>query len=299
MNGRTAISVHPFHVWDEIDSGLRRTLGAADHANDFVGDIAGLAESILTLTETAPDAALAGILLKDASHYACAHSLHVAILAAIIVHRLSWPLAARRDVVQAALSMNVAMIELQAILQHQREPLSDAQRREVNTHPQRAYQFLFGLGAYSQHWLEAVRLHHEQLALPAGASLQPEGRAMAQLLRILDHFAAKISRRSYRRGLLPALAVREIHRHERQGCGEFVQVLIQEIGLYMPGSLVRLANGETALVVERGATPQTPLVVTLAQQQGHDTSSADYRIVAALPADASESRHRLIEIWGR
>ena len=299
LSERTAASANPFLVWDEIEAGLYHTLEFATRSGAFVQEIAALAESILALTENAPDAAMAGILLKDASRYACIHSLHVAVLAAILAHRLSWPLSARRDVVRAALSMNVAIFELQSNLQHQREPLTDAQQREVTTHPQHAYQFLFGQGGCNQDWLEAVRLHHEQIVLPAGAPASAEGRAMSQLLRILDVFCAKISGRSYRRALLPALAVREILVHERQTCSAFVQVLLREIGLYMPGSLVQLANGETAVVVERSAMQQTPQVAALPELRRRDTSSSEYQIVSALSVNSIALPLDLATIWGR
>ena len=40
------------------------------------------------------------------------------------------------------------------------------------------------------------------------------------------------------------------------------------MGLYPPGTLVRLASGEAAIVLRRGATPQTPLAAALVNRSG-------------------------------
>ncbi len=297
---------NPFWLWDDVFSKLVYLLKYASSEEMLEDKIGGISLLVLSLSDSDPDAALASILLKDGSRYAFAHSLHVAVLAAVISHRLEWDEKTRQQVVAAALSMNVAMIELQTALLHQKEPLSDDQRREVNLHPQKSYQFLLSKGITNQVWLEAVRLHHEHIALEAGAATSPSGKVMSQLLRVLDVFCAKISPRTYRRAIQPPVAAREIFVQERHGCSEFVDILIKEIGLYMPGTFVKLENGETSLVVKRGTSVNNPRVISLSRGDGmpflevtrRDTTKPEFAVKTVVPREKIMHMLNLSKIWG-
>ena len=66
--------------------------------------------------------------------------------------------------------------------------------------------------------------------------------------------------------------------------------LIKAVGLYPPGSLVRLANGEEGIVLKRGAIATDPLVAALIGKSGspltepvpRDTRLASQAVVASL-----------------
>lgn len=297
---------NPFWLWDDVFSKVAYFLKYAASEEMLEDKITGVSFLVTTLTDHDPDAALASILLKDGSRYAFAHSLHVAVLASIISARLGWHDSARRDAVRAALSMNVAMIELQMALLKQKEPLTEEQRREVDTHSERGYLFLRKKGISSSNWLEAVRQHHQQLGLVPGEAKSPSGRVISQLLRVLDVFCAKISPRAYRRAIQPPVAAREIFVQEREGCAELVDALIKEIGLYMPGTFVKLDNGETSLVVKRGETVSTPKVISLSRGDGmpymdgmpRDTSRSEFAIKTVVPREKIMHMLNLSKIWG-
>ena len=50
-------------------------------------------------------------------------------------------------------------------------------------------------------------------------------------------------------------------------------LLVRALGLYPPGSLVRLANGDLAVVVGCGSRPQWPVVATIANREGLSPST--------------------------
>lgn len=298
---------NPFWLWDDVFSKTVYILKYCSTEEMLEDKFTSLAYLVINLADNDPDAALASILLKDGSRYAYAHSLHVAVLSTIISLRLKWPEEARRHVVRAALSMNVAMIELQTALLLQKEPLSEEQRREVDSHPQRGYLLLRKKGISNPDWLEAVRQHHEHLKLESGEINSPSGKVMSQLLRVLDVFCAKISPRAYRRAIQPPVAAREIFVQEREGCSELVDALIKEIGLYMPGTFVKLENGETSLVVKRGATVSTPKVISLSRGDGmpymdgmkRDTAAKpEFAVKTVVPREKIMHMLNLSKIWG-
>ena len=66
--------------------------------------------------------------------------------------------------------------------------------------------------------------------------------------------------------------------------------LVKAVGIYQPGSFVRLASQEIAVVIRRGGTNTTPLVAVLINGKGsptsdhvvRDTIAREFRIVASV-----------------
>ena len=66
--------------------------------------------------------------------------------------------------------------------------------------------------------------------------------------------------------------------------------IIKAVGIYQPGSFVRLATNEVAVVIQRGLNTTTPKVAVLLNRSGvptieptiRDTSVRDHRIVASV-----------------
>lgn len=296
----------PFWLWDNILSKLVRVLRDIETQELVEDKLAGTALLVCMLTDKNPDAALGAILLKDTERYAYVHALHVAVLAAIISRRLGWGDGERRDLVCAALSMNAAMTALQTALAEQSTPLSEVQRRAVESHPRRGRELLQRMGIDNPRWLQAVELHHRKQNLAAGALDRADAATMAELLRTLDVFCAKISPRAYRRALLPPVAARELFVRERDLDSPFLAPLIKEVGLYMPGTFIKLGNGDLALVVRRGASVDAPRVVALARGDGspyldvirRDTARPEFVVAGAIPKERIRHHLNLARIWG-
>lgn len=68
--------------------------------------------------------------------------------------------------------------------------------------------------------------------------------------------------------------------------------IIKEMGIYPPGACVKLANGETAVVVRRGESANAPQVYSLANGDGvpfaepvrRDTRADRFKVMAAVAA---------------
>jgi hypothetical protein len=113
---------------------------------------------------------------------------------------------------------------------------------------------------------------------------------MARLLRRVDIYGARISPRRNRRALSAAQAARAVYLDELQQPDEAGAALIKAIGLYPPGSLVRLTSGEEGMVLKRGHSASEPLVAALVGRSGtpltapvlRDTRLAAQAITASL-----------------
>ena len=71
----------------------------------------------------------------------------------------------------------------------------------------------------------------------------------------------------------------------------YAAAIIKEMGIYPPGSFVKLANGDTAVVVRKGDTAVTPQVHSLISADGwvfpdsklRDTAKAEFKVTASVP----------------
>ena len=104
-------------------------------------------------------------------------------------------------------------------------------------------------------------------------------------------FAARLAPRASRAPLAPAAAMQACYFDENKAIDEAGAALIKAVGIYQPGSFVRLATNEIAIVIKRGANTTTPRVAVLLNRAGlatveptiRDTGLKDHRIVASVP----------------
>ena len=193
--------------------------------------------------------------------YGASHSLHVAVICALLLRRLEWETADAQSLLCAALTMNVSVTELQSHLAVHGGKLTPSQRLNIESHPQESAKLLQKLGVTDALWLRAVAEHHEQpggtgypakLASPSDAS---------QMLRMADVFSAMHAPRHGRQPLAAKAAAQILY---KQSNGHLIaSLLIKEFGVFPPGTFVELANGELGIVVRRGATATTPSVLVL------------------------------------
>jgi ribosomal protein S16 len=114
---------------------------------------------------------------------------------------------------------------------------------------------------------------------------------MARLIQRADTFAARLAPRASRLPQSPASAMQACYFDENRLVDETGAALIKAVGIYSPGSFVRLATEEVAVVIKRGANTTTPRVAILINRSGmptgemimRDTSKREYRILSGVP----------------
>lgn len=282
---RRAPREHLPRLWHE---GMTR-IGAAlmnPGADGFANALDDASDVVLGLVERDPDLAIFQVLTRDANAdvaYGAQRALHTAICSQLVAQRLGWEAATLERVFKVALTMNLSMLELQGELARQRGAPTAAQRAELLTHPMRSVEMLMQAGVADDDWLQAVARHHEQ----EDGSGYPSGRSdvgeLASLVRRADAYTAKLASRSHREALLADQAGRQMF---MQDPGHpMTAALVKEFGIYPPGCTVRLAGGELAIVVARGASLTTPIVACLTSASGAALASPQ-RVDTALAGHA-------------
>ncbi len=279
----SSIGGNPFVTIDQLTVRLEGILSMVQQQNRVVSPqqrIRKMGRDIQALCNYDADAALGAAHLKHDTSYPYRHSIHTALLCELVARRLNWSVAQRLSVIAAALSCNVAMTALQAELVEQAEPLNDAQWDAIQAHPQRGRAMLEAAGISDELWLRVVMQHHECIngrGYPAGMrgdDVLPE----ARLLGLADRYHAMVTGRSYRNGMLVKDALRRIFLDAGQEVGStLAQMFIKELGIYPPGSIVRLANGETAVVIRRKGELGGPMLACIANSRGEHYAQPLYR----------------------
>lgn len=242
-----------------------------------------------------PDGTLFALIYLSASElhlYSATHAMLVSVMCGLAAREvLNWPPELEATLCKAALTMNISMTELQDRLALQAEAPDTGQRRLIDQHTTRSVTLLEQLGVTDPSWLEAVRDHHARA--PGRLNNKTEGQRMARLIQRADLFAARLAPRASRAPMSPAAAMQASYFDEERQIDEAGAALIKAVGIYSPGSFVRLTTHEIAVVIRRGVNTTTPRVAILVNRDGmptsdrdhiiRDTSQREYRIVASVP----------------
>lgn len=284
---------------DVFDWLLATSWGLKPLLNGFLGDapaedsvprVIARAARLCKACDADPEAALASVHLDFRNPYPLAHPVHIAVLCALIAKRLALPEAQRISIACAALTCDLGMFDMPH-LEKQALGLDEEQSVSMRYHVARAAMLLERAGVADRLWMDAVRCHHERWngsGYPDGLMREaiPLG---ARVLAVADCYAAMIKPRPHRVALAPFNALAELFRgmgllYDRDVCN----ALVKEIGMYPPGSFVRLASGETAVVKGHRSNGEWPVYgiygaddLPYLQPRRRDAAAAGFGITAA------------------
>ena len=263
-------------------------------------------DALVGLVNRDPDIAIYHAVRQDPTQlirYGLHHALHSAMLAQLAGTRAGWPAPRVRSLVQAALTMNLATVDVQG-LQASLGRLNDAQRERLRNHPQVAHDKLAAAGIDDDDWLQGVLQHHERDGSGGYPQQLKQVGEMGQALRMIDTFLAKISARSARKAMTVQDAARELFQGAKGH--PLAAAIIKEFGIVPPGHFVQLASGELAIVVRRGATAHTPVAAAVTDAKGRpvlsttlrDTAQAGFAVRGTQPDERALVRVPAERVYG-
>jgi HD-GYP domain-containing protein (c-di-GMP phosphodiesterase class II) len=282
--------------WSDVESRLGGLLANIASTTDFEPRLRTLAQHVQQLLTEDVTASQFLLFNRAVSHFNGYSVLH-SMLCAALTHSLSQMFSIsdleRHSLICAALTMNCAMTSLQDELTVQKAAPNPHQRRMIDNHAAAGRQMLIHVGVLDMLWLETVEKHHATLTGPDALADWPQLDRMAKILQIADRYTAAMSPRKSRSGRTARDSVKTViiqtgsTKHDEVG-----SALVRILGLSPPGTYVKLANGETAVVMRRGPTPNEPLVASvlnrndepIAEPRLHDTAREKLPIVATLVA---------------
>ena len=240
-----------------------------------------------------PDGTLFALIYLSASDtamYSATHAMLVSVMCTLASRNvLNWPAGEEVILRKAALTMNLSISELQDKLATQLTELEPAQRDQLQGHGDRSAQLLQAAGIDQPEWLAAVRHHHTPL--PGSLAQKTPEQRFARLIERADIFGARLSPRATRPPGTPASAMQACYFDADRKVDEAGAALIKAVGIYPPGTFVKLATQEIAAVINRSANSSTPRVGVIVNRSGiptvepivRDTSLKENRVLGGVP----------------
>ena len=301
---------NPFEIIDVCAESLFQVLHQLETHDDAEGIISEICKAIMQACESNTDATLGAVHVAHKHPYSCLHPIYTAVLCYVLCQMLKMSADEIENVLAAALTSNIAMLDLQEELQQQVTPLSQEQKEKIKAHPQESVNILKRCGINNQDWLDIVHQHHER-ANGSGYPQQLSDEQIvtgAKILAIADIYSAMISPRCYRNPMEASEALKSVFMERGKECDETLAILlIKRMGVFPPGCYVNLRSGEVAIVVQRTKDAMTPKVVTLLNPSGRayvspmclGTDSHDHHITGvATHLEPDEVKVELHRIWG-
>lgn len=286
-----------------------RTLFTGTPGSGFEAKVLAIADSVQRACAANADVALASIVMYRQEPYAIRHAVNTAVVSVIVGRAAKLPAAQLPELVAAALTMNVAMLNLQQRLLAMHTPLTPDQRAAVDAHCERGVALLREHGVTQTLWLDIVRDHHERAdgsgypAHKTGAELD----LATQIVSLADVYCARVSGRVHRPPMKPNVALRWLFLNEGMIADEHLAALfIKTLGIYPPGTGVRLHNGSIGVVTRRGSTNHSPQVASITTVDGLPISTPirrrrgvpAYAVAAVIDLDALKLTASMRALWG-
>ena len=262
-------------------------------AENFEERLDPIVSTLLHQIQRNPDGTLFALIYLSGSEtrmYSATHSMLVGAMCVLAAKEvLEWTAEEVQLLLQAALTMNIGMTTLQDKLAVQKAPPDVYQRAEINNHAQKSVEILESMGVLDPVWLNAVRNHHAQI--PGKLAERSVQDRFARLIQRADAFAARLAPRVSRTPTSAAMAMKTCYFDELGSVDDAGAALIKAVGVYQPGSFVKLITGEIAAVVQRGVNTSSPKVAVVLNKSGiptaepamRDTALKAYAIAGSVP----------------
>jgi HD-GYP domain-containing protein (c-di-GMP phosphodiesterase class II) len=297
----------PFTALSEVAVSLARLFEAGE-GQGVAPRVLRMADTVRAVIATDQDACLGWVALDRSASYCTRHSIAVALICELIANELGVSPVEHRSVLCAALTMNVGMRALQDRLTLRNGQLTQQERDAIAVHPELSRLWLKSRGVSDEIWLAAVGDHHELLdgrGYPRGLTATMIA-LPARLIALADIYCAKTGERFYRPPKLPSAAARDILRGRASGVDPMLAgILFRMLGAHPPGTLVRLANREVAVITHNGIGGPpvvvgvlNPMDEPLPQPTVRDASKLATSIRSYVTFDPAMHRFDLDRLWG-
>ncbi len=266
---------------------------------DQAENIHRLVENIDTIYRLSADACLGAIHMEFENHpYSALHPVYAAILCLAMATALNLKENNRKSLVGAALTANLGMYDYHDRLVNTNAKLTDKQFELLRKHPQIGADYVKANDITDSLWLDIIMQSHERLDGSGYPNrLSDEQICLeAKIYASVDTYLAMVMPRAYRAAMVPKVAMQKIYETAVSEKNVLSFGLIKTLGVYPPGSFVRLNSRDIGIVVKRNPVQTTcPDVAVIASGTGNPykeivikhTDSSVYKVIEALLPEKS------------
>ena len=255
-------------VFQETRLGKVPSLGEVQRTvEDMVGTILKGKHSLMALT-----------MIKSYDEYLFNHSVNVGILSMSLGEVLGLDGASLRELGLGSLLHDVGKINIpEEIIQAPRK-LTDEEFEIIKRHPVDGVKILEDMGVRSEIALRVTKEHHidfDGRGYPRlGPDEQPHPYSM--IVHVADTYDAMTTVRSYKEAVDPNPAISRMKKLAGNAFNPLtLDTFVDMLGIYPPGSAVRLTTGEIGVVTRPGSEDVSRPWVRIVQDQEGKTVEGD------------------------
>jgi HD-GYP domain-containing protein (c-di-GMP phosphodiesterase class II) len=246
-------------------------------------NVARTIQTMVDVCREDPRTFLGASAVKNEEMYAEHHAANVAILAISLGYRLGMDKLALADLGTAAIFHDAGLRSCPVEILEKNGPLDQNERAIIAQHPIRSVDFLLEEKKINKANLSRLIVAFEHHRHNTGSGFPPASRRpdlLSRIVTICDVYDALTTRRPWRNAYLPDQAVSSLLRESGPRFDPaLLKTFVSMLGVFPVGSLVRLDNGELAVVVSPGVERDglaRPLV-TMVGKLGEPGATVDLR----------------------
>lgn len=257
-----------------------------------------LMSTVVRITDANPDAALAAIHLSKQTS-PLKQPIYCAVIAHLFAQQQQLDENKTRALIQAVLFCNITFYEFQVLLNRMDGKLTESQRAKLEKHPLQSATIMEAAGFMDPNMIKAIRQHHER---PDGSGYpnhltSKDISDLALVVSMCEVYTARIDNRAHRKPVLAREALAHFLSDDNARVKGLLLNFAKSIGIYPPGTWVKLASGETAIVVKRQQNSPIPLVRALFDPNNipymgpvhRDAKDANFKVIGATSPPARPS----------
>jgi putative nucleotidyltransferase with HDIG domain len=238
---------------------------------------------------------LSHIKNKNGNNYQ--HSLRVSILAIALGRQLGLPRQQLETLGLCGILHDVGKIKIKIAILKKADRLTDTEYDHLKSHIAIGRDMILHDQLLPPEVLEVAYSHHERM----DGNGYPEGLNGSQLsfytriVSIVDAYDTMTSKSAYAATRSSAGAIKEIYAHKG---GQFDQTMvvnfIETIGLYPPGCMVELCEGEVGVVI--ATDPASRLLPTVALLRDNEKMPMHQTIINLRAQNANGSKNKIVKV---
>ncbi|MGE4506604.1 MAG: HD-GYP domain-containing protein [Desulfovibrionaceae bacterium] len=241
-------------------------LGRAVHPEQALPLVEGMIESAFRNES----AAVFLTKLGNYDDYTYMHCVNVMVLASVFGRHMGLDDAAVRSLGLAGLLHDLGKALVPDAILNKPGRLTEEELAVMRTHPRKGYALLRGVRGLAEQTLLGALEHHEKWngeGYPDGKKAESIS-IFARMLSIVDVYDAMTSNRVYHKGRAETDVLAYLFQNKDDFAPGYVERFVKTVGIYPPGTLVRLSDGSLALVCMNTARSLLPAVAMVNRESG-------------------------------
>lgn len=213
-----------------------------------------------------PDASVWMTRIQAKDEGTAQHSLNVAALSIIMAKAMNLSNRELEDIGVCAMLHDVGKTSIPTHILNKQGQLTDEEREEIRKHTRYGRDILISTKSVMSGAADVAHSHHERpdgKGYPRGLTTEKIP-LYAKIVAIAEAYDVITTKQLYRNALSPSEAIQELYAHRgTQFDEDLVIKFIDSVGIFPPGSIVEMQNGEIGIVLSSTGDKLRPRVIMI------------------------------------